>query len=100
MSNQIPHFEHHTKNANKRTAWIVVGTSSLFCALLLALLFAVSKDDAVIPTHVQSDDVIDLLETPKQEHINIVDINSDEIGIELPKGGWVQQTDKKGKSSC
>ncbi len=96
MSNQKPQFEHPTKNANRRTAWIVAGVSSLFCALLIALLFAISKDDTTLPAHVQSEDVIDLLETPKQEHINIVNIDSDEIGIELPRGGWVQQTDANG----
>ncbi|MBC8421520.1 hypothetical protein H8D99_00125, partial [bacterium] len=60
------------------------------------MLFAISKDDTTLPTHVQSEDVIDLLETPKQEHSNIVNIDSDEIGIELPHGGWVQQTDANG----
>ena len=75
---------------------MVVGISSLFCVLLIAFLFAIGEEEQSTPEHVQSDDVIDLLESPTHKVAGTVDINSSEIGIGLPKGGWVQQTDSMG----
>ena len=78
-------------------ALIVAAISSLFCVLLVALLFAISDESTKESVHVKSDDVIDLLASPSQHDKTSADINSTSIGIELPKGGWVQQTDKQGK---
>ena len=97
MSTQNQQFHHSSRNTNRRIAWMVAGISSLFCVLLLALLFAISDEDVTPITHVRSDDVIDLFATPAQHGVSTVDISSSDIGIELPKGGWVQQTDSDGK---
>jgi len=95
MNTNEQQFHHPNKNANKRTALMVLGISSLFCALLIAFLFVISKQDATSNKHIQSDDIIDLLNSP-QQHADSVDINSTDIGIELPLGGWIQQTDSLG----
>ena len=87
MSENSQQYNHPHKEATKRTALLVVGVSSLFCILLLAFLFAISTDDTSPESHVQSDDVIDLLSTPKQLGGD-ADSNSTDIGLELPKGGW------------
>ena len=76
---------------------MVAGISSLFCILLLALLFAISNENLTQETRVQSKDIIELLATPPQHEPHSADIDSSDIGIELPKGGWVQQTDSKGR---
>jgi len=96
MNKQDQQFHHPSKSAGKKLVWMVAGISSLFCVLLIALLFAIGKEEPTAPKHVQSDDVIDLLESPTHKVAGTVDINSSEIGIELPKGGWVQQTDSMG----
>jgi lipopolysaccharide export system protein LptA len=91
---QQPYFNSN-KNAGRRTAIIVVSVSALFCALLIALLFAIGKDTTQERKHVKSDDIIELLNTPIS-NLDSVSIDSEDLGVELPKGGWVQQTDSMG----
>lgn len=97
MSNQEKKYHQPNKDTTKRLALIVGGISSLFCILLIAFLFAISDEAPTQLTQEQSDEVIDLLATPIRHHVDAVDIDSSDIGIKLPKGGWVQQTDSKGK---
>jgi lipopolysaccharide export system protein LptA len=91
MSTQSPH-----KNAHKRLAILVVGISSVFSVLLIALLFAIGDKEPVQLESVQSEEIIDLLQSPMAGHADSKDVTSPDVGVELPKGGWVQQTDSLG----
>ncbi|MBT7658405.1 MAG: hypothetical protein HN568_08380 [Phycisphaerae bacterium] len=95
MSNKNPYFQQQ-KNASRRTAILVVSISSLFCILLIAFLFAISNDTNTTGEKVKSDDIIDLLSMPSND-LESVAIDSTDLGIELPQGGWIQQTDSNGK---
>ena len=91
MSTQPPH-----KNARKRLALIVLAVSSAFSVLLIALLFALGDQEPAQTESVQSDQIIDLLQSPMTGNTQSKDVTSPDVGIELPKGGWVQQTDSLG----
>lgn len=87
------------KQANKRTSFLVVGVTSLFSLLLIALLFSIGDKEPKQQKREQSKDVIDLLdsETPRTSTQNAD--GPEAIGLELPQGGWVQQTDEFGNLS-
>ncbi len=84
------------KNTTTRLAWIATGICSIFCVLLVALLFIISEEDKTPNKLVEYDDVIDLLDSPTQKRPRTVDINSPEVGVTLRQGGWVHQTDAMG----
>ena len=84
------------KIPGKRIAFIVVLASSLFSLLLLAILFVFGEEDPTQHVRSKSKEVIELLESTPDDTIEVVDITSSDIGIELPLGGWVQQTDRMG----
>jgi len=90
---------HPTKFATKKLTLIIVGITGCFCALLIVLLFAISDRD---PTRedftTQSDDVVALLEA-KTETVDITEVTSQDVGIALSLGGWIQQTDELGNLS-
>ncbi|HIO20113.1 MAG TPA: hypothetical protein EYN11_03360, partial [Phycisphaerales bacterium] len=87
------------KNANKQLGLIVVGVSSLFSLLLIALLFAIGGNEPEQPERVKSDDVIDLLQSSIPTTTANTSNSTSNVGIDLPQGGWVQQTDEFGKLS-
>ncbi|MBT5366352.1 MAG: hypothetical protein HOL14_07485 [Phycisphaerae bacterium] len=87
------------KNANKRLGLLVAGVSSLFSLLLIALLFAIGSNEPEQPERVRSDDVIDLLQSTLPTTTPNTTDSTSNVGIDLPQGGWVQQTDEFGKLS-
>lgn len=89
-------FIHPAKRARRRLIWIATGVSSLFSLLLIALLFALGKNEPSTGDHIRNEEVIDLLNSPQPENFGVEAISSSQIAIELPKGGWVQQTDRYG----
>ena len=95
MSTNENQLESQNKNASKRLAWIVVGISSACCVLLLVALFMLSDDGKTKNKTTQNEDIIDLLSSPRQQRDTSSQTTSN-IGIELPLGGWVQQTDTAG----
>jgi len=96
MSNKIDTYRNLNKNTSKRVAWIVTGVSSAFCLLVILLLFLLGKEEIKPKAHILSKDVIDLLDSPQINYNDSVNMNSSDIGIALPRGGWVQQTDSLG----
>lgn len=105
MSNNDPHRPsagrppQHGKLAQYKQAWIVVGITGAFCILLLALLFSLSDRKPIQQTVEQSQEVVALLEAPSLLDVEIVDADSFDVGVALPSGGWIQQTDGQGKLS-
>lgn len=85
-----------SKIPQKRIGFIVVLASSLFSLLLLTILFVFGEEDPKQNARSKSKEVIDLLETTPDDTVEVVDITSSDVGIELPLGGWVQQTDRLG----
>ena len=83
------------KNSGKRLAWIVVGISSLCCILLLGLLLVLSEHPPPKKQQAHNEDIIYLLSEPAQRS-SATSAAPSSIGIELPQGGWVQQTDSMG----
>lgn len=81
---------------NKRIGLLVVAAGSAFSILLIALLFFLGEKAPPPEERVQSEEIIDLLNSPSPQHSNSSDIDSLDLGIELPKGGWVYQTDAMG----
>ncbi len=84
------------KRAGRRVFWIAAIVSSMFSILLLALLFAISNNEPSPLSPVKSKEIIDLLSNSQTSHLGSADPGSDQVGIALPEGGWVQQTDKHG----
>jgi len=87
---------HPTKRAGRRVFWIAAIVSSMFSILLLALLFAISNNEPSPLSPVKSKEIIDLLSNSQTSHLGPAEPGSDQVGIALPEGGWVQQTDKHG----
>ncbi|MDP7006475.1 MAG: hypothetical protein QF718_09735 [Phycisphaerales bacterium] len=85
------------KPHGKKIGLVVVTTSSLLSLLLLLMLFYFSEDEAVQPKRIVSDEIKNLLITSQDNSAGVVDITSSDLGVELPLGGWVQQTDSMGK---
>ena len=94
MNQYSPH-----KNASKRVGILVVGVTSLFSMLVIALLFAIGENEPEQKMHTKSEDIIELLETTTPEPITSTLESNESIGLELPQGGWVQQTDAFGNLS-
>lgn len=90
---------HPSKFARTKQAWIVVGITGAFCVLLVVLLFSLSDRKPVQQTAEQSQEVVELLEAPSLLDVEIVGAASPDVGVALPSGGWIQQTDKQGKLS-
>jgi hypothetical protein len=95
MSTNEKQFKHKNRNAGKRLAWVVFGISSACCALLLTVLFTLNDDNKTSSTPAQNEEIIDLLAAPRQE-TGSASTSPSNIGLELPLGGWVQQTDTAG----
>ena len=87
---------HPSKFARTKQTWIIVGVTVLFCLLIIGLLFSVSDRAPTQSTIAKSDDVINLLEAPSKNVIDIVEITSSDMGVTLRAGGWIQQTDSYG----
>ena len=87
---------HPSKFARTKQTWIIVGVTVLFCLLIIGLLFSVSDRAPTQSTITKSDDVINLLEAPSKNVIDIVEITSSDMGVTLRAGGWIQQTDSYG----
>ena len=87
---------HPTKRAGRRIIWIAAVVSSMFSILLLALLFAIGNNEPSPESPVKSKEIIDLLSNSQTSQLGSVEPGSDQVGIALPEGGWVQQTDKHG----
>ena len=94
MNQYSPH-----KNASKRVGILVVGVTSLFSMLVITLLFAIGKNEPEQKMYTKSEDIIELLETTTPEPITSTLKSNESIGLELPQGGWVQQTDAFGNLS-
>ncbi len=94
MNQYSPH-----KHASKRIALLVVGVTSLFSILVIALLFAIGDKEQVQQERAQSDDIIDLLESTAERPDVAGTDDQAGLGLELPQGGWVQQTDALGNLS-
>ena len=86
---------HPTKFAAKKLTWIIVGVTGCFCILVLALLFTLSDRQPTNQNTAQSDDVIALLEA-ETEIVDIAEVTSEDVGVALSSGGWIQQTDALG----
>lgn len=87
---------HPVKRAGRRLFWIAAVVSSLFSILLLALLFAIGSNEPTPESPVKSKEIIDLLSTSQTSGQASLKPDSTQVGIALPEGGWVQQTDKHG----
>ena len=81
---------------NKRIGLLVVAAGSAFSILLISLLFFLGEKVPPPEERVQSEEITDLLNSTSPDHSNSSNIDSLDIGIALPKGGWVYQTDSMG----
>ncbi|HIN09454.1 MAG TPA: hypothetical protein EYM64_02640, partial [Phycisphaerales bacterium] len=64
-------FIHPAKRARRRLIWIATGVSSLFSLLLIALLFALGKNEPSTGDHIRNEEVIDLLNSPQPENFGV-----------------------------
>ncbi len=81
------------KTEKKKVTLIVATVGSLFSLLLIVLLFALSDDEVTEIVKSDNEDIIDLL---NESQLSKSGSDDNQIGIELPQGGWVQQTDEVG----
>ncbi|MBC8200728.1 MAG: hypothetical protein H8E86_01680, partial [Planctomycetes bacterium] len=91
MNTQSPY-----KSTNKRIGLLVLAISSVFSVLLITLLFALGDKEPAQTASVQSEEIIDLLQSPITNQTNTKEFTSPDVGIELPKGGWVHKADSLG----
>ena len=66
---------HPSKFARTKHTWIIVGVTGAFCLLLIGLLFSLSDRAPTQSTIAKSDDVINLLDAPSKNVVDVV-INS------------------------
>ncbi len=74
---------------------MIVGVTGSFCTLLILLLFAISDRKPTQGNVSPSDDVVALLEA-QSESVDIAEVTSQDVGVALSSGGWIQQTDDVG----
>ena len=89
-------FINPAKNARNRLFWVVACVSSLFSILILSLLFSIGSNEHTPEPTEKSKDIIDLLNASQTASNYSADSDPAQAGMTLPKGGWVQQTDKYG----
>lgn len=89
-------FTDYQKKSKQRITLTLAGVGFLVSFLLIALLVAIGTQDPDTISREKSDEVIELLQTPRELTQSTAKGSSVDIGIELPEGGWVQQTDSLG----
>jgi lipopolysaccharide export system protein LptA len=87
----------HTKTTS-RLPLAIVGVASFISILLFAILYLAGEKEPERISTIPDDTIINLVEnTPKQKSQDGKSL--EEVSLELPQGGWVQQADSEGNLS-